>query len=141
MELTHPLPDAHAAKLKSALRLKENQALPDNVLAMYDTVRRTAQSYGISMSDRELLLVAVLANAAPPPPPLSFLDVVGDVARDTRILVKFRLQWRWARFVRVDAAKKIVAIIDDDAGLERKFQPTSVRLPTRDEFQAIGEEA
>jgi len=135
------LTDQIEGKLRTALKLSPEQAIPTEVLEIFDDVTRTARMLGFQFGDRELLLVAMLAKMPTPADPLSFLDTAKTCEVGTRVLARFRNQWRWGRFIRVNGFdKKIEISLDDDEGTDkRSFQPTSVRLPTREELKLIGE--
>lgn len=135
------MPESHEARLKTALKLNECDDLPKEVVDLYWEVTRTARRLGSPVDARELILVCMLANKPSRPDPVSFLDH-GDLQYGTRVLAKFRNQWRWGKLVRVDKRqKKVVVSLDDDAGAdERTFSPTNVTLPSNEELRGIGEQ-
>ena len=135
-----PMDESHESLLRTALKLGPEDPLPENVVDIYWDVARTSSRMGGTMSHPLLVLVVMLSGKGTPADPVSFLDEK-DVSRGDRVLAKFRGKWRWGRWVLVDLAdKKIHVQLDEDAGEDiRKFQPSSVRWPTRDELKSIGE--
>lgn len=136
--MTHPIPDQHVNLFRTLLSLGPNDDLPEDIVDLYGYVRRATTRLGVGISPSEFILIAVLAGRAPQQEPTSFMDD-DTVKTDDLVLVKFRNTWRWARFIRADQQeKKIYATIEDDGGSVRKFQPTSVRWPTKEELKSIG---
>ena len=140
-ELEHPLSDVDEQKLRLLTCIeKPDEALPDNLLEVYDKVRRTARRLGKGMDDTLLVVAAMLAGQPTPEAPISFLDTALEMSKDERVLAYFRGKYRWGRFQRVqDYDKRIVVILDESPSEERKFKPTSVRRPSSDELRGIGE--
>lgn len=136
-----PMDESHEAQLKTCLKLDQETPLPEAVVDLYWEVARTAHRLGGRVGMSELVLIVMLANAAPAPDPVSFLDEKDYVQKGDRVLAKFRKQWRWGRFVRMDEREtKVIVSLDDDPGEnERAFAPTGVRYPTREELKSIGE--
>jgi hypothetical protein len=140
MMIEPAMPESHEARLKTALKLNECDDLPKDVVDIYWQVARTARRLGAPCDTSELLLVCLLANKPSRPDPVSFLDNT-ELEYGTRVLAKFRNQWRFGKLIRVDKqTKKVIVSLDDDPGAdERTFSPTSVTLPSHEELKGIGE--
>lgn len=132
--------ESHEALLKTALKLNENDELPENVVDIYWQVETTARRLHLGIGCSELLLVALFSNRPTPEDPVSFMDLVyaNKVHLNDRVVAKFRNQWRWGWFKGVKD-DKVVVQLDDDTAEEREFAPTGVRIPSKDEKRKIGE--
>lgn len=132
--------EAHENLLRTALNLSEEQQLPSDVVELYWEFARTAHRINSLITPEMLVSIIVLAGRSVPEKPASILDSISDLEINARILAKFRNKWRWGRFQMYDKNEgKVIVQLDDGTSENRKFRPTSVRLPTREELQEIGE--
>jgi len=137
-DLDRPLPEDHEALLKTALKLEPDHLLPHEVVELYWDATRTARSMCCNIGVETLVTICLLANRATPAAPVSFLDICKDVKVGSRVLARFRGEWRWGEYFG-NFSKRIQVQIDDDTAEVREFAPTSVRLPSRAELKMIGE--
>lgn len=133
-----PIVDTHEQQLKRVLNLGESDAIPENIVDLYWDITRTARSLGMSIGDRELLLILILANRPIQEQPVSFLDTLKEqqIQPEHYVLAKFRNQWRWGNYKKV-VDEKVIVVLRDDTGEERTFKATNVRLPTKDEEKLL----
>lgn len=140
MALSHPLPENHENKLRTILGLGPGDLLPAEVEETYDAVRRTARKLHFHMDDRELILVSMLAGRPTPEPPASFFDQVNKLDHGAKVLAKYRGKMRFATYKGYDRhAKQVLVDVDDYPGEIRRLKITSVRMPTKEELNLVGE--
>lgn len=134
-----PMDESHEQMLKKVLKLSEADPIPENIKDLYWDIVRTARTLGFSISERELLLILIIANRPVQESPVSFFDLVIEDAVKTndRVLAKWRDKWRWGTYKGI-SSDKVVVQIDDETAEDRKFGPTFVRLPTQKEIDKVG---
>lgn len=138
--MSRPIYDVHEALLRTALNITEDGVLPENVVELYWDYARTYSRLGLPIDPAAIAHIVVIAGRAVQDPPTSFLDIAGQLDRGAKVVAKFRNKWRWGQFIEIDEAdKRVLVQLDDDTAEIRKFQPTSVRLPTEEELADIGE--
>jgi hypothetical protein len=137
-DLERPLPEEHEALLKTILKLEPDSSLPDTLVELYWDAARTARRIGCNVGHELLITICLLANRATPAAPVSFLDVAKQTKVGSRVLARFRGDWRWGVY-HGTVGVNVRVEIDDDTAEVREFAPTSVRLPSREELKKIGE--
>lgn len=129
--------------LKTALQLDERRKIPQLALDMYTELKVSLDRVGVhTLSNEMIALIPVMLNRVARPAPKTFVDECqehGDVKYGTRVVAKFRNQWRAGRFIRMEQSRVIV-ILDDDTAEERKIALTNCRLATDEDIKKIGEE-
>lgn len=140
--IERPIEESHEQKLKTILGISEGSTLPARVVDLYWKTARTCRKIGEPIRPSNLVVMAMMLDMAPPPPPVSFIDEIEskNVAVGQAVLAKFRNQWRWGVYVKYEKGlKKVVVQLSDESAEERKFAVTSVRLPSKEELEGIGE--
>lgn len=128
--------DTHASRLKTALRIEEDQDLPEEVQELYWRVERASRVIrNGGVTDDGLILIAVLAGGGEAPV-TTFIDTARELDRGDRVLAKFRGEWTPGCYYGIKH-NKILVTLDDDIEPQREFAATAVRLPSKDELALI----
>ena len=139
-DMDRPMPEELEGQLKTALKLRPNENLPDDVIKLFWEVERTCRRIGHHITGSDLVWIAINSGRPTPENPVSFIDEVlaGKVGIDDIVLAKFRNKWEWGRYQGYDDSdKRILVQLDDGTAEVRKFKPTGVRFPIKEEMDAI----
>jgi hypothetical protein len=141
--LEKPIGEDMEAKIKTVLKLEQTDQLPPEAIYTYWRIAEIARRLGSPVNDYMLILLGLHLNVDPEEEnEKSFAVVVKKhkINPGTEVCARFKNQWRWGRYRKIDRRdQKVYVELDDDEADVRRFQYTSVRLPTQRDRELRGE--
>jgi hypothetical protein len=135
--MSRPLPETDESRLKSALRLEQQDELPKEVVDLYWRVERLSRIIRNSgVSDDGLIMVAAICGGGQPNVK-TFIETAREIDRGTPVQALFKNEWVSGKYWGIKH-NKILVCIDNDSVANREFGSTEVRLPTKSELELTG---
>lgn len=141
--LDKPIGEEMEAKLKTVLKIHETDPLPEKAIFMYWRIAEIARRLGSPVNDYMLIMFGIFMNVDPEEVDDRSFEVIvreRNIHHGAEVLAKFKNQWRWGRYRKIDRKEERVYVeLDDDEADVRRFQYHSVRLPTEADRSQRGE--
>ena len=129
--------------MKTALRLREQDPLPKDVVELYWTVQRTCDRLGYRFGGDLIVMTVVLAGYGTQKPLANMIDTIKQrgLQRNARVVAEWRGEMVPARYLSYSTGDQTVTVsLDGDpSGENREIPAAKVRQPTTEELTSLGE--